>query len=55
MYAGDDESGFNGHLPKEPRMTTTTKNYYTVPEAAEFLSVNPSTIWRWIKSGKLPA
>ena len=37
-------------------MTTTEhQDYYTVSEAAAFLSVNPSTIWRWIKTGKLPA
>lgn len=34
---------------------TAEQDYYTVTETAEFLSVNPSTIWRWIKSGKLPA
>lgn len=38
------------------RVTNTTKReYYTVPEAARLLSVSPSTIWRWIKSGKLTA
>jgi excisionase family DNA binding protein len=37
-------------------MTTTEhQDYCTVSEAAAFLSVNPSTIWRWIKTGKLPA
>jgi len=36
-------------------VNATKHDYYTVPEAAEMLSVSPSTIWRWIKSGKLPA
>jgi len=31
------------------------KDYYTVAEAAEALGVSPSTIWRWIKSRRLPA
>jgi excisionase family DNA binding protein len=30
-------------------------NYYTVTQAAKVLDVSPSTIWRWIKAGKLPA
>jgi excisionase family DNA binding protein len=34
---------------------TAEQDYYTVAGTAAFLSVNPSTIWRWIKSGKLPA
>ncbi|MCC7352109.1 MAG: helix-turn-helix domain-containing protein [Anaerolineae bacterium] len=29
--------------------------YYTVPEAAEMLEVSPSTVWRWIEAGRLPA
>ena len=31
------------------------RNYYTVSEAAEVLGVSPSTIWRWIDAGRLPA
>ena len=31
------------------------KAYYTVAEAASLLNVCHSTIWRWIKAGKLPA
>ena len=31
------------------------QDYYTVPEAAQMLSVSPSTVWRWIKSGRLRA
>lgn len=31
------------------------RDYYTVAEAAEVLGVSPSTIWRWIKSRRLPA
>jgi excisionase family DNA binding protein len=30
-------------------------DYYTVTQAAKVLEVSPSTIWRWIKVGKLPA
>jgi excisionase family DNA binding protein len=35
--------------------TTTNRDYYTVAEAAERLNVSHSTVWRWIRSGKLPA
>jgi excisionase family DNA binding protein len=31
------------------------RDYYTVTQAAKVLEVSPSTIWRWIKAGKLPA
>lgn len=31
------------------------RDYYTVPEAARELDVNPSTVWRWISAGELPA
>ena len=31
------------------------RQYYTVPEAARFLDVSPSTVWRWIQAQKLPA
>ena len=30
-------------------------DYVTVPEAATILGVSPSTIWRWITKGDLPA
>jgi excisionase family DNA binding protein len=30
-------------------------DYVTVPEAATLLMVSPSTIWRWIGQGELPA
>ncbi len=36
-------------------MSTGGRDYYTVPEAAAVLGVNPSTIWRWIKARKLSA
>ncbi len=28
---------------------------YSVPQVASMLKVSPSTIWRWVESGKLPA
>lgn len=31
------------------------EEYVTVAEAASFLKVSPSTIWRWIDQGVLPA
>lgn len=31
------------------------KEYYTVSEVAEKFDVSPSTVWRWIKDGKLSA
>lgn len=30
-------------------------NYCTIRQAAEILSVSPSTVWRWIEVGLLPA
>jgi excisionase family DNA binding protein len=30
-------------------------DFATVPEAATILGVSPSTVWRWIASGDLPA
>ena len=30
-------------------------DYYTMAGAAERLEVDPSTVWRWIKAGILPA
>ncbi|MGE0540076.1 MAG: helix-turn-helix domain-containing protein [Dehalococcoidia bacterium] len=40
-----------------PQQTTQNADpaYATVPEAATILGVSPSTIWRWIASGELPA
>ena len=29
------------------------QEYVTLGEAAEMLSVNPATIWRWLKEGKV--
>src|SRR3990170_984096 len=29
--------------------------YYTVPEASSILNVSTSTVWRWIKTGRLTA
>jgi excisionase family DNA binding protein len=55
-YTSYDTTFSLPQLPKEPPMTKTAEqDYYTVAGTAAFLSVNPSTIWRWIKSGKLPA
>jgi len=31
------------------------KNFYTIPEAAEICVVGRTTMWRWVKSGKLKA
>jgi excisionase family DNA binding protein len=31
------------------------KNFYTIPEAAEFCVVGRTTMWRWVKSGKVKA
>lgn len=35
--------------------TTTERDYYTVAEAAKLLNVSHSTVWRWIRAGKLRA
>ncbi|MBU1054912.1 MAG: helix-turn-helix domain-containing protein [Proteobacteria bacterium] len=29
--------------------------YYTIPQAAEICAVGRSSMWRWVKSGKIPA
>jgi excisionase family DNA binding protein len=29
------------------------KPFYSVPEAAELLTLSPWTIWSWLKTGKL--
>jgi len=31
------------------------KTIYTIPEAAEICMVARQTMWRWVKSGSLPA
>jgi excisionase family DNA binding protein len=41
--------------PSGGTMMTTTRRYYTVTSAARLLQVSPSTIWRWIAAGRLPA
>ena len=28
---------------------------YTIGEVAEYYKLNPTTVWRWIRKGKLPA
>ena len=33
----------------------TERDYYTVAEVAEILEVSHSTVWRWIRAGKLRA
>jgi excisionase family DNA binding protein len=39
-----------------PRIQTRTdSSYFTVGQAARMLAVSPSTVWRWIDSGKLSA
>jgi excisionase family DNA binding protein len=36
-------------------MATDQHRYYTVAGAAQLLHVSPSTVWRWIAAGRLPA
>ena len=36
-------------------MSTILDDYVTVSEAAKLVEVSPSTIWRWIDKGLLPA
>jgi excisionase family DNA binding protein len=51
----------NRPYPVQPNFKVLTmirsqeSDYYTVAQAAKVLEVSPSTIWRWIKTGKLPA
>jgi excisionase family DNA binding protein len=35
--------------------TSKERDYYTVAEVARMLNVSHSTVWRWIKAGRLPA
>ena len=34
---------------------TDERSYCTISEAAKQLDVSPSTVWRWIEAGRLPA
>ena len=36
-------------------MTTKPQEWLTVAQSAQLLQLNPMTILRWIKAGKLPA
>ena len=36
-------------------MTTKPQEWLTVAQSAQILQLNPMTILRWIKAGKLPA
>jgi len=36
-------------------MTTKPQEWLTVAQSAQLLQLNPITILRWIKAGKLPA
>ena len=36
-------------------MTTKPQEWLTVSQSAQLLQLNPMTILRWIKAGKLPA
>lgn len=41
----------NNDAPK----TSEVETFLTRPQAARYLGVHEETIWRWIKTGKLPA
>jgi excisionase family DNA binding protein len=43
------------HFKALTMIRSQESDYYTVAQAAKVLDVSPSTIWRWIKAGKLPA
>jgi len=36
-------------------MTPIVHDWLTIKQAAEYIQVDPMTIWRWIKKGKLEA
>jgi excisionase family DNA binding protein len=42
-------------LPLQPSVPERPPAYYTLLEAAFALRLNPLTLRRWIKSGRLPA
>jgi excisionase family DNA binding protein len=44
------------HQTDTPRpRRSSADDFVTVREAAETLGVSPSTVWRWVDAGKLPA
>ncbi len=40
-------------MPKKKLELPATANYYTISEAAIVLDVAFSTVWRWVKNGKI--
>ena len=42
-------------VPSSERQPGGGDEYLTAPEAARLLKVSPTTVWRWIKAGRLPA
>ena len=41
--------------PEQIDVVDAADDYVSVPEAATLLQVSPSTVWRWIARGDLPA
>ena len=42
-------------MQDQTRPSDNRRRFYTIPEAARFLEVSPSTVWRWVQARELRA
>lgn len=49
------QSQFNDFISKTVKEERTENDYLTKKQACELLSISETTIWRWVKNGKIIA
>ena len=49
------QSQFNDFISKSVKEERTENDYLTKKQACELLSISETTIWRWVKNGKIIA
>jgi excisionase family DNA binding protein len=49
------QSQFNDFISKSVKEERTENDYLTKKQACELLSISETTIWRWVKDGKIIA